>query len=457
MASRELALQEMARRGLYTPQQAQAMIELHRRQEADRQQRMAYIEPALTMATGAIAEPVSGLVGLTALPFGVDASVNTINRVQDALTYQPRTEAGQEGLQAVGEALQPISMGMQRAEQFMGDTAYDLTGSPAIAAGAASLPTLGLELIGLKGARAIPGQQYQMGDIGQSGLSQSQKGAIGGLDDIDPLLEIPTSDKMKVRREARLNVYDLPTKGSFENINHINDLFDYSPSQLVDQLKVMDSSGSRVGGYYVKGDGLDTFYKSDGTSQLIDSGTGEVIMDNDLDQTDNLIKNEILTKREGMKTQEQKAAEYQKRKADDEAARQRQLEIDEGYKMQHTAPMREDNPAGDNLTNAYGEDIYTGNALRYYGTGADYDQKAISVIQGMKGKPNKQVTIYRAVPKDVTEINASDWVTTTREYAKDHMAGEKGWHILSKKVKAKDIANDGNSIHEFGYDPVGKK
>jgi hypothetical protein len=71
----------------------------------------------------------------------------------------------------------------------------------------------------------------------------------------------------------------------------------------------------------------------------------------------------------------------------------------------------------------------------------------------MRGNPEKEITIYRAVPKDVKSINPSDWVATTKEYAKDHMAGEKGWHILSKKVKAKDIATDGNSIHEFGYDP----
>ena len=72
----------------------------------------------------------------------------------------------------------------------------------------------------------------------------------------------------------------------------------------------------------------------------------------------------------------------------------------------------------------------------------------------MKGNPEKSVTIYRAVPKSVKEINATDWVTTTKEYAQDHMEGEEGWHILSKKVKAKDIATDGNSIHEFGYDPA---
>ena len=71
----------------------------------------------------------------------------------------------------------------------------------------------------------------------------------------------------------------------------------------------------------------------------------------------------------------------------------------------------------------------------------------------MRGKPEKVITIYRAVPKSVKEINPTDWVTTTKEYAQDHLEGEKGWHILSKKVKAKDIATDGNSIHEFGYDP----
>ena len=33
------------------------------------------------------------------------------------------------------------------------------------------------------------------------------------------------------------------------------------------------------------------------------------------------------------------------------------------------------------------------------------------------------------------------------------MKGEEGWHILKKDVRAGDIATDGNSIHEWGYDP----
>ena len=79
--------------------------------------------------------------------------------------------------------------------------------------------------------------------------------------------------------------------------------------------------------------------------------------------------------------------------------------------------------------------------------------RIFSLAQYRVAENIKQREIFMVHIKDVKEINASDWVTTTKEYARDHMKGEKGWHILSKKVKAKDIATDGNSIHEFGYDP----
>ena len=200
------------------------------------------------------------------------------------------------------------------------------------------------------------------------------------------------SDKVAARRGAKLSVWDLPTKGKAENIKHITDL--------------------------------------------------------------HIIKDDILNTAEGVLTPEQRATEFQARKANDAINNAREVALQDSYKMQHTAPMRGDNPSGDDLTSVFDKDIYTGNAQRFFGTGASYDDKAIRIIQGMKGKPEKSVTIYRAVPKDVKEINATDWITTTKEYAQDHMEGEKGWHILSKKVKAKDIATDGNSIHEFGYDPI---
>ena len=133
------------------------------------------------------------------------------------------------------------------------------------------------------------------------------------------------------------------------------------------------------------------------------------------------------------------------------------------YMGGHEAPMAEDINApiwdltgkytGNNL---YPKDIYSSEASRLYSSGMDYDNQAISILQSIKDKPNAKVTIYRAVPKDVKgEINAGDWVTLTKEYAKDHGESNLGnnYKIVKKEVFARDIFTDANSIQEFGYDP----
>jgi len=184
-----------------------------------------------------------------------------------------------------------------------------------------------------------------------------------------------------------------------------------------------------------------------------------------------------------------------------------------GYRGQHTAPGPDFGAPLHDLTGGgqmYPSDVYAASASRIYGGGMPYDRKAFDIAQSYRDKPNASVTIYRAVPKEmansekladlekkmaaymkrgnlpkdsftdngskwydwayeernklrglpdepITElgINPGDWVTLTREYAKDH--GEsalKGkYKILSKKVKAKDIWTNADSIHEFGYHP----
>lgn len=152
------------------------------------------------------------------------------------------------------------------------------------------------------------------------------------------------------------------------------------------------------------------------------------------------------------------------RLAKDEAYKQavkeseeREAKAKESYKMQHTAPTKGYGTRGDNLIDAFGTDIYTANAERYFGHGqSKMDKESIRVIQKIKNNPNAEVTIYRAIPKDINaEINPNDWVTTSKEYAKTHGEGPlKGnYKILEKKVKASEIYTDGNSIHEWGYSP----
>jgi len=250
-----------------------------------------------------------------------------------------------------------------------------------------------------------------------------------------------------------MNNKDLAVQTVKENTENI--AFNIDDPEILERMSAYESATGKKPILQFTNRFKTTFVNADGTAGSVNrKGEYTEIFEQDAQQ---FMRNKALSgnkKRiEAQQTPEEIAAEKAdyKRRRDEERAQYR-AEQDESYKMQHTAPMREGNPSGNDVNDSF-PGIYSGHASDYL-TGVDYDQKAINIIQGMKGKPERPVTIYRSVPKSVKSINSSDWVTTTREYAKQHMEGEEGWHILSKKVKAKDIATDGNSIHEFGYDPV---
>lgn len=114
-------------------------------------------EIAGTMASGALAEPVAGIAGIaqTLNPFAdTGAGAKAVESVRNTLTYQPRTAAGQQGLQAVGNVLEPVANAMNAAEQFTGDIGYNLAGPTGGAIGE-TLPTAALQLIGMGGGRKV--------------------------------------------------------------------------------------------------------------------------------------------------------------------------------------------------------------------------------------------------------------------------------------------------------------
>ena len=133
--------------------------------------------------------------------------------------------------------------------------------------------------------------------------------------------------------------------------------------------------------------------------------------------------------------------------------------LDEDYRMQHRPAVKAEGTSLDDLSSIYPDDIYSGKGVQYYGDhGQNHpmDQKSIGIIQSMRGNPDGEVTIYRAVPKGVDEIREGDWVTINRDYAVEHGEGQLGgnYKVVEKKVKAKDINTEGDSIHEWGYNPV---
>jgi len=132
------------------------------------------------------------------------------------------------------------------------------------------------------------------------------------------------------------------------------------------------------------------------------------------------------------------------------------------YRMAHTAPNREFGAQLHDLSAIYPEDIYSTKAAHYYGGGGDaawrrMDNESVRIAQSFRGKPDADVTIYRAVPKDekITAINPGDWVTINKDYARTHGESNlpEGYKIISQKVKAKDIWTNADSVHEYGYDP----
>jgi len=184
----------------------------------------------------------------------------------------------------------------------------------------------------------------------------------------------------------------------------------------------------------------------------------------------------------------------------------------EDYGMNHRPPGPDSGAPLYDLTGGgdyYPDDVYSYKAVQYYGTGDNIsDRESVSVIHAVHNKPNAIVTMYRAVPKIETNadkltkllkamaavqrrninpeeygfptsskfydwavderdrlqalpeepitkltINNGDWVTVSRNYAKEHGESslEGKYKILSKKVKAKELYTNGDSINEFGY------
>lgn len=127
------------------------------------------------------------------------------------------------------------------------------------------------------------------------------------------------------------------------------------------------------------------------------------------------------------------------------------------YAGSHTAPELLPGATLDNPADIWGSDIYSPQALRYFGTGDDaLDKQSLAAIRAARSNPDAEVPIFRAVPLDAPDdINAGDWVTTSARYARDHgesaLGGE--YKIVTEMVKAKELATDGNSIHEWGWWP----
>jgi hypothetical protein len=83
-----------------------------------------------------------------------------------------------------------------------------------------------------------------------------------------------------------------------------------------------------------------------------------------------------------------------------------------------------------------------------------YNQQQENVLNDI----NEKIAELTGQVKPLPNINTGDWVTVNKRYAKEHGEAALGgnYKILSKKVPAKKLFTNADSIHEFGYDETGK-
>lgn len=124
----------------------------------------------------------------------------------------------------------------------------------------------------------------------------------------------------------------------------------------------------------------------------------------------------------------------------------------------HTAPKKSTETVSiDRMDELYPRDFYEKWDKAYSSWNKWIDLEVMNILRKIKQNPDADVTIYRAVPKWkwYTDISEWDWVALSKGYAKIHWESNLwgNYEILSKKVKAKDIYSDANSIQEYWYDP----
>ena len=183
-----------------------------------------------------------------------------------------------------------------------------------------------------------------------------------------------------------------------------------------------------------------------------------------------------------------------------DAAPERYVEREnQDYAGEHAAPMSDSGSPAHELTanGTYPDDVYSPHAVRYYGDGSEHDAHSFGIVHALRNRPQAKVRVYRAVPLSVEDqiagheqrktqilkrggapgeydradaaiqrlktlppqkplgINRGDWVTINKQYAHSHgkSALNGQYRVLSKVVPASHIYTNGDSIHEWGYDP----
>ncbi len=137
------------------------------------------VEPTIALTTGAGAQVVGGLAGIgqSLNPFAEEGAGAKISKeIQEAGTFQPRTEAGQQGLENTLDTLQPIADFIDKFRT--GDETLESGGGPLLATINEIAPEILGAIVGVKGVGAKPPPQVKVKPSGKLEPALDKTGQI---------------------------------------------------------------------------------------------------------------------------------------------------------------------------------------------------------------------------------------------------------------------------------------
>lgn len=104
------------------------------------------------------------------------------------------------------------------------------------------------------------------------------------------------------------------------------------------------------------------------------------------------------------------------------------------------------------LAELMGDDAF--NHPRDHGYG-ECDEETRRQLRKVRDAPEAQVRIYRALPPGLGQINTGDWVTLSKDYARQHAMRDddaaNDWPIVFADVPARTVITDGKDLDQYRY------
>lgn len=169
-------------------------------------------EAALSAISSGIVEPFAGIAGLArTVTQGPQAGAERVQQMQQAGTYQPRTEAGQEYLQELGQLpiISDIAQTFERGSKFAGQAAMDITGSPAVAAIAEALPAAGAAYLGAKAPRGLAAGREGAAQANVIDANKAADSATSAISETKPQQSVTTEAFKTLTPEEIRDVADV--------------------------------------------------------------------------------------------------------------------------------------------------------------------------------------------------------------------------------------------------------